>query len=66
MALELGSFKKAIQSLTSALAIYSDPKIKTRSTDEQHVLRAGVIQNFVGPFLKDVHALFAALESRND
>jgi nucleotidyltransferase substrate binding protein (TIGR01987 family) len=46
MALELGSLKKAIQSLSSALAIYSDPKIAARSTAERDVLRAGVIQNF--------------------
>ena len=46
MALELGSLKKAIQSLTSALTVYSDPKTATRTAAERDVLRAGGIQNF--------------------
>ena len=46
MPLELQSLKKAIDSLTQGWGVYSSAITKTRSTTEQALLRAGVIQNF--------------------
>lgn len=47
MSLNLNSLKKAVSSLERAIKVASSNKIKGKvNTDEEEVIRAGVIQNF--------------------
>ena len=46
MALDLGSLRKAINSLERALGVAAPDKLQAMPADQQEVIKAGVIQNF--------------------